>query len=110
LIPTQMGKGSLTEEAQHHQGNPLAAAPPVAYFTVQSTCWTHVQVGRWHRDQENGSSARRYGMAAGGIFLASYAEADDAPGGVLIGIVVVVGAGALGVLGVQRIDGSRRSS
>jgi hypothetical protein len=49
-------------------------------------------------------------MAAGGFFLASYAEADDAPGGVLIGIVVVVGAGALGVLGVQRIDGSRPSS
>jgi hypothetical protein len=49
-------------------------------------------------------------MAAGGIFLASYAEADDAPGGVLIGIVVVVGAGALGVPGVQRIDSRRRNS
>ena len=49
-------------------------------------------------------------LAAGGIFLASYAEADDAPGGVLIGMVVVVGAGALGVLGVQRIDGRRRKS
>ena len=48
-------------------------------------------------------------MAAGGVFLASYAEADDAPGGVLIGIMVVIGAGALGVLGVQRIDGSRRN-
>ena len=48
-------------------------------------------------------------MAAGGIFLARYAEADDAPGGVLIGIVVVVGAGALGILGVQRVD-SRQNS
>ena len=48
-------------------------------------------------------------MAAGGFFLANYAEADYAPGAVLIGIVVVAGAGALGVLGVQRIDGSRGS-
>jgi hypothetical protein len=36
-------------------------------------------------------------LAAGGVALARYAEADDAPGGVVIGWVLVVGAVALGV-------------
>jgi len=43
-------------------------------------------------------------MAFGGLILAAYAGADDAPGGVLLGIVVILGAGALGVLGVQRVS------
>jgi hypothetical protein len=49
-------------------------------------------------------------MGAGGVLLASYASSDDAPGGVLIGIVVVLGAGALGVLGVHRLDGRHQDS
>lgn len=35
-------------------------------------------------------------IAAGGVLLARYAEADDAPGGVVIGWVLVMGAVALG--------------
>lgn len=41
-------------------------------------------------------------MAAGGCFLALYAAADDAPGAVLMGIVVVAGAVWFGVMGLQR--------
>jgi hypothetical protein len=35
-------------------------------------------------------------IAASGVALARYAEADDAPGGVVIGWVLVLGAVALG--------------
>jgi hypothetical protein len=35
-------------------------------------------------------------IAASGVALARYAEADDAPGGVVIGWVLVMGAVALG--------------
>jgi len=35
-------------------------------------------------------------IAASGVALALYAEADDAPGGVVIGWVLVLGAVALG--------------
>lgn len=35
-------------------------------------------------------------IAAGGVLLARYAEADDAPGGVVIGWALVMGALALG--------------
>ena len=35
-------------------------------------------------------------LAASGVALARYAEADDSPGGVLIGWVLVLGAVALG--------------
>lgn len=35
-------------------------------------------------------------IALGGVALASYAEGDDAPGGVVIGWVLVIGAVALG--------------
>lgn len=35
-------------------------------------------------------------IAASGVALARYAEADDAPGGVVIGWVLVMGALALG--------------
>ena len=41
-------------------------------------------------------------LAAGGIALARYAEADDAPGGVVIGWVLVIGAVALGVRAFQQ--------
>ncbi len=41
-------------------------------------------------------------IAAGGIALARYAEADDAPGGVVMGWVLVIGAGVLGVRALQR--------
>jgi len=41
-------------------------------------------------------------VAAGGVALARYAEADDAPGGVVIGWVLVVGAVALGAKVLQR--------
>jgi len=41
-------------------------------------------------------------MAASGVALARYSEADDAPGGVLIGGVLVIGAVALGVRAFQR--------
>ena len=33
----------------------------------------------------------------GGLLLAMYAEADDAPGGVLIGAILMVGSLALGI-------------
>lgn len=36
-------------------------------------------------------------IAAAGIALGRYAEADDAPGGVLFAAAMVVGAGVLGV-------------
>jgi hypothetical protein len=36
-------------------------------------------------------------IAASGVALARYAEADDSPGGVVIGWVLVMGAVALGV-------------
>ena len=35
-------------------------------------------------------------IAGLGIFLGRYAEADDAPGGVVIASVMVIGAGVLG--------------
>ena len=35
-------------------------------------------------------------IAASGVALARYAEADDSPGGVVIGWVIVMGAAALG--------------
>ena len=41
-------------------------------------------------------------IAAGGVLLARYAEADDAPGGVVIGWVLVAGAVALGARAVVR--------
>ena len=41
-------------------------------------------------------------LAAGGVLLARYAEADDAPGGVVIGWVLVAGAVALGARAVVR--------
>ena len=40
--------------------------------------------------------------AAGGVLLARYAEADDAPGGVVMGWVVVIGAVAIGARAFQR--------
>jgi hypothetical protein len=41
-------------------------------------------------------------LAVGGIALTGYAEADDAPGGVVIGWVLVVGAVVLGVRAFQQ--------
>ena len=41
-------------------------------------------------------------IAAGGVLLAGYAEADDAPGGVVIGWVLVLGAAGLGATTVLR--------
>ena len=41
-------------------------------------------------------------IAAGGVLLARYAEADDAPGGVVIGGALVLGAVALGARAVLR--------
>jgi hypothetical protein len=41
-------------------------------------------------------------IAASGVALARYAEADDAPGGVVIGWVLVVGAVALGASALVR--------
>lgn len=41
-------------------------------------------------------------LAVGGVLLARYAEADDAPGGVVIGWVMVAGAVALGARAVVR--------
>ena len=35
-------------------------------------------------------------LATGGVLLARYAEADDAPGGVVIGGIIVVAAVAIG--------------
>jgi hypothetical protein len=44
-------------------------------------------------------------IAAGGVLLADYAEADDAPGGVVIGWVLVMGAVALGAKALLRKKG-----
>ena len=41
-------------------------------------------------------------IAALGVALAVYAEADDASGGVLIGMLMVAGAFALGVRAARR--------
>jgi MYXO-CTERM domain-containing protein len=41
-------------------------------------------------------------IAAGGVLLARYADADDAPGGVVIGWVVVLGAVVLGARAFRR--------
>ena len=43
-------------------------------------------------------------IAASGVALARYAEADDAPGGVVIGWVLVIGAVALGARAFRRRD------
>lgn len=42
------------------------------------------------------------GIAASGVALSRYAEADDSPGGVVIGWVLVLGAVALGARAVMR--------
>ena len=39
---------------------------------------------------------------AGGVALISYSEADDAPGGVLIGFLLMIGAVALSVKVARR--------
>jgi hypothetical protein len=44
-------------------------------------------------------------MSYGGVALARFAEADDAPGGVVIGWAIVVGAVALGVKALQQRRG-----
>lgn len=41
-------------------------------------------------------------MAGLGVAAALYTDADDAPGGVLVGILLVIGAAVLGVRAVQR--------
>lgn len=41
-------------------------------------------------------------MAFGGTLLARYAEADDAPGGVVFGWVTVLGAVAVGTTALTR--------
>lgn len=46
-------------------------------------------------------------MAYAGVLLARYAEADDAPGGVVMGMALVFGALALGAKTLYR---SRRPS
>ncbi|MGH7468621.1 MAG: hypothetical protein ACRENP_11730 [Longimicrobiales bacterium] len=43
-------------------------------------------------------------IAASGVALARYAEADDSPGGVVIGWVLVMGAVALGARTFLRRD------
>ena len=43
-----------------------------------------------------------FGIAALGVALMVYAEADDAPGGVLFGMLMIVGAVALGVRTAMR--------
>ena len=44
-------------------------------------------------------------IAASGVALARYAEADDAPGGVVIGWVLVMGAVGLGAKALLRKKG-----
>lgn len=41
-------------------------------------------------------------IAASGVTLARYAEADDAPGGVVMGWVLIIGAVALGARALLR--------
>ena len=41
-------------------------------------------------------------IAAGGVALAIYSEADDAPGGVVIGVMLVIGALVLGLRTSER--------
>ena len=45
---------------------------------------------------------------AGGVYLAQFAEADDSPGGVVIGMVVVISAVVLGVMALRPTAGSRQ--
>ena len=40
-------------------------------------------------------------LAAGGVALARFAEADDAPGGVVMGWLLVGGGIVLGAMGLQ---------
>ena len=47
-------------------------------------------------------------VAAGGVALARYAEADDAPGGVIIAFLLIIGAVVVGVRVVQGMTDSRR--
>jgi hypothetical protein len=52
--------------------------------------------------RRSGNLATALGIAALGVAAAMFGEADDAPGLVLIGILLVVSACALGVRTVQR--------
>jgi len=45
------------------------------------------------------------GIGAGGVALARYSEADDAPGGVVIGWVLVISGVVLGVRAVLQRKG-----
>ena len=42
-----------------------------------------------------------------GVKLARYAEADDSPGGVVIGWVMVIGAVGLGLMGLKSMSGTK---
>jgi hypothetical protein len=49
-----------------------------------------------------GTLAAALGIAALGVAVMVYAEADDAPGGVLFGVLLIVGAFVLGVRAAAR--------
>ena len=46
-------------------------------------------------------------IAAGGVALSRYADADDSPGGMVIGWVIVLGAVVLGARALMRREPTR---
>jgi hypothetical protein len=74
----------------------------LADFAVAGVLLTIIGVALELAVRKSGNLATALGIAALGVAAAMFGEADDAPGLVLIGILLVVSACALGVRTVQR--------
>jgi hypothetical protein len=74
----------------------------LADFAVVGVLLTTIGVALELAVRKAGNLAAALGIAAIGVAAAVFGKADDAPGLVLIGILLIVSAGALGVRTAQR--------
>jgi hypothetical protein len=74
----------------------------LADFAVASVLLAAIGVTLELAVRKAGSLAAAFGIAAVGVAAAMFGEADDAPGLVLLGILLIVSACALGVRTAQR--------